>query len=99
MRVIPICALAVALLSTPAADQNRITVAARSIRPGELVVLTIATAAPASSVRVRAFDRDWMPFAADARTWRVLIGIDLDVVPGAYTVAVDAGSGPTEVRT
>jgi murein DD-endopeptidase MepM/ murein hydrolase activator NlpD len=92
------CALAAAWTSA-AALLPRITITAtsRSIRPGELVVLTIVTAAPAAAVRVQAFDREWRPFRVDARTWRVLIGIDLDVSPGAYSVSVDAGE--SEDRT
>ncbi|MEP6915314.1 MAG: M23 family metallopeptidase [Acidobacteriota bacterium] len=93
-----ISALVGAWLSASAAAPPSITAAARSIRPGELVVLTIATAAPVASVRVQAFGREWIPFRVDARTWRVLVGIDLDVAPGAYAASVDAGSGAADAR-
>ena len=68
-----------------------VTAASRSVRPGELVVLTIVTAAPAASVRVRAFGRDLRPFAVSAATWRVLVGIDLETAPRTYPVAIEAG--------
>ena len=71
---------------------------ARSIRPGELVVLTITTAAPASAVRVRAFDRDLPAFAVDARTWRVLVGIDLGTTLGTHNVAIEATVGSATER-
>ena len=51
-------------------------------------MLTIVTAKPAESVRARAFGQDLLPFRVDERTWRVLVGIDLNVKPGAHAVAI-----------
>lgn len=65
----------------------------RSLQPGELVVLTIAVPAPQPLIHVRAFDRDIAAFADGERTWRALVGIDLDVKPGTYPVTVDVGAG------
>jgi hypothetical protein len=76
-----------------------VTAASRSMQPGELVVLTIVTAEPADAVRVRAFDQDLQPFRLDDRTWRVFVGIDLDVAPKAYPVAITAGQGAAAPRT
>jgi peptidase M23-like protein len=75
-----------------------VTAAARSIRPGELVVLTIVTTKPAASLHVRAFDSEVLPFRVDSGTWRVLVGIDLATPPGRYPVAVDTGSGSAAAR-
>ena len=75
-----------------AADEIEISVKARSLQPGELVVLTAATLDPVKIVRVRAFDRDIPAFQLDSRTWQALVGIDLDVRPGRYSVAIDAGT-------
>lgn len=75
----------------------RIAARARSLRPGELVVLTITTSDAVDRVHVRAFDRDVEPFRVDDLAWRALVGIDLDVRPGTYPVVVDAGGGPTHV--
>ena len=75
-----------------------VTAAARSIRPGELVVLTIATPAPRASLSVRAFDGDLTAYRVDAGTWRVLVGIDLATPPGKYRVEIDDGSGSAEAR-
>lgn len=65
---------------------------ARSIQPGEIVVLTMSTPAAAGGIRVRAFDREWPVYAVDDTTSRVVIGIDLDVAPGDYAVAIEASS-------
>jgi murein DD-endopeptidase MepM/ murein hydrolase activator NlpD len=93
------CALLSTLVSASAPPPVTVTAAARAIRPGELVVLTISTPAPAASAQVHAFDRDWIPFRVDARTWRVLVGIDLDVAPGSHAVGVTVGSGATKAAT
>ena len=60
--------------------------AARALRPGEVVLLTIGgVAAP---VAVRAFNLSWPVFPAGERRWRALIGIDLGTKPGRYDVTV-----------
>jgi murein DD-endopeptidase MepM/ murein hydrolase activator NlpD len=64
----------------------------RSIRPGELVVLTMVPPAGSDRVQVRAFDREVRAFRAGDREWEALVGIDLDVRPGTYTVNVTAGA-------
>jgi murein DD-endopeptidase MepM/ murein hydrolase activator NlpD len=90
--------LVVALTAAQSSTQAPITVsaAARSIQPGELVVLTLATAEAATVVHVRAFDQDWQPYRVDLKTWRVLVGIDLDVVPKTYQARIAAGEGAAE---
>ncbi|MEO8260389.1 MAG: peptidoglycan DD-metalloendopeptidase family protein [Acidobacteriota bacterium] len=66
------------------------TEAARSLQPGEAVVLTIGTGTNADAVRVRAFGRDMPVLRVDPLHWRALIGIDLDVKPGRHPIAVEA---------
>ena len=75
-----------------AAPGVEIAARARAIQPGELVVLTITTPDAVERVRVRAFERDVEPFRVDDHVWRALVGIDLDVKPGTYPVAVTAGA-------
>jgi murein DD-endopeptidase MepM/ murein hydrolase activator NlpD len=70
-----------------------ISARSRSIAPGEVVVLTLTVPARTDRVTVRAFEHDISAFAVEPRIWRAIVGIDLDVAPGAYTVAVDAGNG------
>ena len=80
----------VALLLAPQPIQ--ISARSRSLQPGELVVLSIVGPEASDRIRVRAFDRDLVPYPAADRAWRVLVGIDLDVKPGTYPVTVDAGA-------
>lgn len=70
-----------------------VAVHARSVQPGELVVLSISLPAPREQLRVRALDHEVAAFADTPRSWRALVGIDLDTAPGAYAVEVDAGDG------
>ena len=86
-------ALAAAAAASQTAGDLTVTTRARAIRPGEVVVLTIDTRTKASSVRVRAFERDIEPFAVNARTWRALVGIDLSTEPGSHDVVVEAAPG------
>ena len=72
------------------APATAITAAARALQPGELVVLTVVTDEPVDVLHVHAFDRELLPARVDERTWRVLVGIDLDVAEGTYPVTVDA---------
>ena len=85
---------AVAISSLAAADDRaiEISVHARSIRPGELVVLTVVAPAGSESVQIRAFDRHVPAFRTGDRTWEALVGIDLDVHPGTHAVSVTAGA-------
>jgi len=82
--------------AAPAPPAISVTAKARSLQPGEVVALTIATAEPASAVHVRAFDHDAQPFRVDPKTWRVLVGIDLETAPRAYlaAIAADTAAGP-----
>ena len=82
--------VAVALQPPAAAPPLAVTMTARSIQPGELIVLTVAGADPAA-LRVRAFEREWQAFTVSAGSVRVLIGIDLAVRPGRYAIEISAG--------
>ena len=88
----PWCLLAAIALGTVTSPALTITTRSRAVAPGEMVVVTITGAAQGSPPRVRAFNRDLPPFAVDDRTWRVLVGIDLDVKPGKHVLTVDAGA-------
>lgn len=69
-----------------------ITVASRSVQPGEVVVLTVSAPGEAGPLRARAFGRDLAAFPIGDARWRVLVGIDLDVAPGRYPVTIDTGN-------
>jgi murein DD-endopeptidase MepM/ murein hydrolase activator NlpD len=72
-----------------------VTAKARSLTPGEMVVLTItppASVAGINDVTVTAFGRDVGVFRVD-RAWQALVGIDLDVKPGTHPVTIEADGG------
>lgn len=83
--------------AAPAASAIRATTSARSIRPGEIVLFTLAVPEGTDTVRVRAFDRDIAGYRIDGTTWRAIVGVDLAVSPRTYPVAIEA-RGPS-VRT
>lgn len=89
MRVLVPAFVAMTLL--PAAAPIEISARARSMRPGEVIVLSIASPDSLASVRVRAFDRD-VPAYRDGDTWRAIVGVDLDVKPGSYRIVAETGA-------
>lgn len=95
MRACLLIVTAVLLGAQPAAP--RVSVNARAQQPGELVVLSIAGVGPSDPVRVRVFNRDVPVYLAADGEWHALVGIDLDVKPGAYQVEIDVGSPPRHV--
>ena len=75
-----------------------INVSARSIRPGELVVLTLTLDDQAVGVTVNAFGGRMPVYRLRAGVWQALVGIDLERKPGMYAVAVEARLGPAVIR-
>jgi Peptidase family M23 len=75
-----------------------ISIHARSLQPGELVVVEMAMTEMPDHVRVRAFDHDIPAYATGDHKWRALVGIDLDVKPGTHVVQVDAGTSAGEAH-
>ena len=73
-----------------------ISARARSLRPGEVVVLTIAGPQVSDAVRLRAFDHDIAAYQ-DGDTWRAIVGVDLEVKPGNYRVTAESGAGVNTV--
>ena len=103
MKAVIACAFAIGYVTgvthpdAPSQTPKPITVTATpsSARPGDLVVLTILTATPLESVRVRAFDRDLPSIAINQTTFSVLVGIDLAVAPGTYRIAIESSATRT----
>jgi len=77
--------------ANPGPAAVEIDVTARSIQPGELVVLTVDAPADVEGVHVRVFGHAIEPFPIAGGRWRALVGIDLDVKTGPHVVTVDAG--------
>lgn len=86
----------VAAAAEPCPTVSRV---ARSVSPGELVLLTIACAAPLQRVEVTAFGRS-IPFyeGEPAGAWQGLVGIDLSTKPGKHDVSIVARSGASTFR-
>lgn len=74
------------------------TIASRAIQPGEVIVLTVVSLRPLDDVQVRAFERSVPAFGVGERKWQVLVGIDVDVRPGRYTVRVEARASSDTYR-
>lgn len=90
--------LAGAVWAQPLPPTITIAAEARSIQPGELVVLTITTSERVDDVRGQAFAKPLAPYRVNDTAWRALVGIDLDVKPGPYVVTIETGPASTPVR-
>jgi len=68
-----------------------VALVARAIQPGEVVRVDVTCMCGTTAPRASAFDRD-IPLALspDGARWQGLIGIDLDVAPGVYSLVVSA---------
>jgi hypothetical protein len=75
-----------------------VTIEARAIQPGEIVVLIVSVPEATEAIDVHAFGRSWPAYRATATTWRALVGIDLDTAPKNYAAVVTAGDGPSAPR-
>jgi murein DD-endopeptidase MepM/ murein hydrolase activator NlpD len=81
---------AAAVSAAPAAGLD-VSHRARAIAPGELVIVIVKSDTPLSAVRGRAFGHEVGFYEANGPTgWQGLVGIDLDVKPGTYDVAIEA---------
>lgn len=90
-RLIVLLAAALALASPPQSPALEISAQARSVQPGELVLLTFQIPDGVTVVSAQAFDRAWQPWQSEDGAWHVLVGIDLDVAPGTHPVTIRAG--------
>ena len=108
-RVLVSLLVAVSLATSAAssameAPTLKITHKARSLQPGELVVLTIVADTALNSLEVRAFGRTERvqalpPTAGRPHAWIALVGVDLDVRPGTHVVSVSATSAAGTTMT
>jgi len=103
------CAATVIAAQAPgraAPAQLAITIAARSLQPGELIVVTIGGAARAGAqdredrlhdVHVSLFGQT-VPAFEDGGVWTALVGVDLDRRPGRYVLDASARRGGVELE-
>src|SRR5262245_11157394 len=99
-----VTAIIVTLLAVEAGLKARtteridVTVAARAVQPGEIVALTVTPPRGLDDAHMTAFGHEIPLAAAGPSSWRGLVGIDVDVKPGAHTVSITAGSGERRVE-
>jgi murein DD-endopeptidase MepM/ murein hydrolase activator NlpD len=82
------------------ADGLRITHWARSLQPGEVVLLKLDSELPLTSAEARFLDRTFPLFEERPDRWFGLVGIDLEAKPGRAALrVVGQGSGATVQNT
>ena len=87
--------LTTALAGVPAAQATKsseltVTVKSRgALQPGEVAVFTVTATRDINQAQVHVFDREFPGYRVDARTWRVLVGIDLETAAGTYSARVE----------
>lgn len=89
--------LAIGLIGPLSLGAGDISVRARSIQPGEVVILSMLTPDASTPVHVRAFGHDVTAYR-DGDAWRAVVGIDLDVKPGTYPVTMEPGGGSYDLK-
>jgi hypothetical protein len=88
----------IALSATGHAAPVTIDTTYRSLRPGELIVVTMKVEGDVSSVRVKGFGRTIPAYKTEDGWWRALVGIDLAQRPGRYMLEAEATMGATIVH-
>jgi murein DD-endopeptidase MepM/ murein hydrolase activator NlpD len=77
----------------PAAAEITLRHQARSLQPGEVVLLEVESKSPIENLQAQAFQRNFPCFAETGNLrWTGLLGIDLNTKPGRYTVRVNGRS-------
>lgn len=73
--------------ATAAAAELRVSQRARSLQPGEVVLLEVESSQPLTEIHAEAFGETFHFYSAgDGLKWAGLVGIDLNVKPGSHTV-------------
>jgi murein DD-endopeptidase MepM/ murein hydrolase activator NlpD len=89
-RITVVLLLAAGAASSGAGDAGvSLTVAARAIEPGELMVVTVIAPAEPSGVSVAVFGRRTSTYKTGDRKYVALVGIDLDQAAGEYSVSAE----------
>lgn len=92
-----LCALLISFVWSPAQSleprQLRLDVShrARSLQPGEVILVSVRSNTPVETLWSHAFDKAFAFYPqADSQIWQGLIGIDLGTHPGVYQLGVEA---------
>jgi murein DD-endopeptidase MepM/ murein hydrolase activator NlpD len=89
VRLVAVAALLASSVTLATRQAVEVVVVARAAQPGEVLRLDVSGVAPDAGGRVRVFDRSFPLFTQGSRNHIALVGIDLDVRPGAYTARVE----------
>lgn len=89
------CAIALALCVAVCGVVSRasgptLAIQARSLAPGEVLVLTVTVGAEPRRVHISLFGKDVSASRLPDGRWEAVAGIDLEQAPGAYTATVTA---------
>jgi murein DD-endopeptidase MepM/ murein hydrolase activator NlpD len=84
------------IVATMSGAAPQVVIGARSVRPGEVLLVTVTAAAADAPVTVRAFEREWPVYADGRGRWRALVGIDLDAPLGRARLEVATRSARVE---
>jgi murein DD-endopeptidase MepM/ murein hydrolase activator NlpD len=99
VRRFAIAALVALGLSVDADQAVRVEIAAsRGVQPGEVVALRVSGLPNDSRAHIRAFGRRFEIFPAVDGSALALVGVDLDVKPGAHSAVVETETGRTSAR-
>jgi len=93
LLVMPITLGAPAAARPQTTGAGEVAVRARAFQPGELVAVTAVVPNAVEGLRVRALGHTSPAFWVDEHRWEALVGIDLSVAPGKYTVSVEGADG------
>ncbi len=102
VALFPAVCLAVVMFvpAAVASPQVKAVHEARSLQPGEVVLLRVSADAPIEKVRASALNRDYSFFeTGDPAVRETLIGLDLNVKPGSYRVRITGRCGDEAFKT
>ncbi len=75
-----------------------LSIASRSLQPGEVVIASVIAPPDTTAVSVSGFGAETAAVKGQDGTWQALLGIDLDTRPGTYTVVARA-TAPSAAET
>ena len=79
--------------SRPAVPEIHLSHLARSLQPGEVVLISASCSTPLRNLRARGFDKEFLFYPTQGSfLWKGLVGIDLQTPPGEYSLQLEATS-------
>jgi murein DD-endopeptidase MepM/ murein hydrolase activator NlpD len=79
------------IVAAQAPSEMAVNLVTRATQPGEVIRVDVTCACGSVAPRASALDRDiLLALSRDGTRWQGLIGIDLDVAPGEYSLVVSA---------